>query len=119
MAQLDVWSWLYGPPTNNVAHPRCKDFCDGYDDFIDKSKLWKWKVVTSNLRRFRASKPKDNAVSTISMRTEAKVMKWLDVYLQITQNLCVVYFIMQSLEELLKFTKQKGFDHHQEVRSSA
>jgi len=21
VAQLDVWSWLYGPPTKNVAHP--------------------------------------------------------------------------------------------------
>jgi len=20
VAQLDVWSWLYGPPTKNVAH---------------------------------------------------------------------------------------------------
>jgi len=24
VAQLDVWSWLYGPPTKNVAHPCSK-----------------------------------------------------------------------------------------------
>jgi len=26
VAHLDVWSWLYGPPTKNIAHPWYRQF---------------------------------------------------------------------------------------------
>jgi len=28
VAKLDVWSWLYGPPTKNVAHPCFRCICE-------------------------------------------------------------------------------------------
>jgi len=32
VAQLDVWSWLYGPPTKNVAHPCSRPMRDQIDE---------------------------------------------------------------------------------------